>query len=105
MRTICLHQPLPCPQELRPRLARLTRHLQARLLDFGPGGPRVLAADQASGRVEAVFPGRSTPQVLAALARHGIHAAGQETAVFFLSPDIAFEDLDYLWGCLFDILS
>ena len=31
------------------RVARLTRHLRARLLDFGPGGPEVLSADEAAG--------------------------------------------------------
>ena len=30
-----------------PRVARLTRHLKARLEDFGPGGPEVVQADQA----------------------------------------------------------
>ena len=28
-----------------PRVARLTRHLKARLEDFGPGGPEVVQAD------------------------------------------------------------
>ena len=27
-----------------------------------------------------------------------------ETAVFHLSPDTRFEDLDYLWGCLYELL-
>ena len=27
-----------------PRVARLTRHLKARLEDFGPGGPEVVQA-------------------------------------------------------------
>ena len=27
------------------RVARLTRHLKARLEDFGPGGPQVVSAD------------------------------------------------------------
>ena len=36
------------------RVARLTRHLRARLLDFGPGGPEVLSADEAAGTVPSV---------------------------------------------------
>lgn len=50
------------------RVARLTRHLRARLLDFGPGGPEVLSADEAAGTVRARFPGHDTAQVLERLA-------------------------------------
>ena len=105
MRHVSLDHPAPCSQDLRPRLARLTRHLRARLLDFGPGGPQVRSADQAQGRVEADFPGHDTAQVLSALARCGVSAArAGDEAVFWLTPDTPFEDLDYVWGCLFDIL-
>ena len=38
MRHIQLNRPAAAPS---PRLARLTGHLQARLLDFGPGGPEI----------------------------------------------------------------
>ena len=31
-------------------------------------------------------------------------AAG-DCALFLLSPDTRFEDLDYLWGSLFDLLA
>lgn len=51
------------------RVARLTRHLRARLLDFGPGGPEVLSADEAAGTVRARFPGHDTAQVLERLGR------------------------------------
>lgn len=87
------------------RLAQLTRHLEARLLDFAPGGPEVVSADQAAGAVTARFPGHEAEEVLAALAAQGV-LAGQEgeLAVFRLSPDTAFEDLDYVWGCLNEIL-
>lgn len=105
MRHVTLDRPTPCPQDLRPRLARLTRHLQARLLDFGPGGPQVCSADQEQGRVEAAFPGHDTAQVRSVLASYGIQTAQAENrAVFFLAPHTRFEDLDYLWGCLFAIL-
>ena len=67
------------------RVARLTRHLRARLLDFGPGGPEVLSADEAAGTVRARLDG--------------------DCALFLLSPDTRFEDLDYLWGSLFDLLA
>ena len=88
------------------RTARLARHLEARLRDFGPGGPEVLSCDQRTGTVTARFPGHSTMDILEQLdTRFHIRAAREgETAVFHLSPDTRFEDLDYLWGCLFELL-
>lgn len=89
------------------RTARLVRHLDARLRDFGPGGPEVLEADQAAGTVTARFPGHDTARVLARLEEEYGVSAGLEngSAVFRLSPDTRFEDLDYVWGCLFELLS
>lgn len=89
------------------RVARLTRHLQARLLDFGPGGPEVLSADEAAGTVRARFPGHDTAQVLERLAvSAGVHTRLEgNCALFLLSSDTQFEDLDYLWGSLFDLLA
>ena len=46
------------------RTARLARHLEARLRDFGPGGPEVLSCDQRTGTVTARFPGHSTMDIL-----------------------------------------
>mgnify|MGYP003373825908 CR=1 FL=1 len=43
-----------------PRVARLTRHLKARLEDFGPGGPEVVQADQATGTVRFRVPGKDS---------------------------------------------
>ena len=88
------------------RLARLTRHLAARLEDFGPGGPRVRSADQGSGLVRAFFPGRSPSELADRLARDfGVLVRPEADCVAFqLSPEISFEDLDYVWGCLFEIL-
>ena len=106
MRCIKLDRPTPCLQDQRSRLARLTRHLQARLLDFGPGGPQVCSADQEQGRVEVQFPGHDAGEVCTALAKRGIHVAQEGAqAVFFLAPDTRFEDLDHLWGCLFELLA
>lgn len=106
MRRVVLNRSIPCPISLRPRLARLTRHLQARLQDFGPGGPQVLSADQGLGRVEVRFPGHDTGQVLRRLEELGVSGFQEgETAVFRLAPDTSFEDLDYLWGCLFTVLT
>ncbi len=89
------------------RIARLTRHLHARLLDFGPGGPEVLSADETAGTVRARFPGHSTAQVLDRLAASaGVRARlDGDCALFLLSSDTRFEDLDYLWGSLFDLLA
>ena len=106
MRQVILNHPNSCPPELLPRLARLTRHLQARLLDFGPGGPQVLSADQDRGRVEVRFPGHDAAQTLQALERQGVFGRLEgDRAVFLLDPATRFEDLDYLWGCLFSVLS
>lgn len=87
------------------RTARLTRHLEARLLDFDPGGPEVLETDQRAGFVAVRFPGHTLSEVLEALAARGVLAEEESgRAVFHLSPDLPFEGLDYLWGCLFEIL-
>jgi len=104
MRTIPLHA--PCIDCRQPELlAWLVRHLDARLHDFGPGGPEVLSADQSTGLVAVRFPGHDTGSVLAALGQRGITAAREgDRALFWLSPDIPFENLDRLWGCLFEIL-
>lgn len=106
MRQVILNQETLCPPDLRPRLAQLTRHLQARLQDFGPGGPQVLSADQDRGRVKVRFPGHNTAHVLQQLESLGVTGLLEgETAVFLLSANTPFEDLDYLWGSLFSVLS
>ena len=104
MRTVLLNSYAPRPGA--PRLGRLTRHLVARLLDFGPGGPQVLARDEEAGSVRAVFPGHATQDILSALERScGVYARSEgDEALFLLQEDTRFEDLDYLWGCLFDLL-
>lgn len=99
---------IPAGQAADPRrLARLTRHLNARLLDFGPGGPEVLSADQERGLIRARFPGHDTAQTLDALHQTcGVRAAlDGDAALFSLGGPVSFEDLDYVWGCLFDILT
>lgn len=102
MRTVDLSLPA---REHTSRTARLTRHLEARLLDFGPGGPEVLAASPEQGRITVRFPGHDTAEVLAGLEEKGILAcSGEGCAVFHLNGRVAFEDLDYVWGCLFELL-
>lgn len=102
MRTVDLSLPV---REHSPRTARLTRHLVARLLDFGPGGPEILATEPELSRVTVRFPGHDTSQVLAQLAKKGVLArAGEDGTHFHLSASISFEDLDHVWGCLFEIL-
>lgn len=86
-------------------LIRLTLHLNARLLDFGPGGPEVLTCEPDLGFVAARFPGHETAQIIAGLEQRGfLVALKDDQACFFLSPSIRFEDLDRLWGCLFELL-
>ena len=106
MRQIDLTHPNRVPGS-EARVARLTRHLRARLLDFGPGGPEVLSADEAAGAVRARFPGHDAAKILDRLAASaGVRARlDGDCALFLLSPDTRFEDLDYLWGSLFDLLA
>lgn len=97
----------PCLASSIPeRCAALTRHLNARLLDFGPGGPEVLLCDQASGLIQVRFPNRSPNRVAAALSTE-YHIQTIPTSNYlelYLNETIPFEDLDYVWGCLFQLL-
>ena len=88
------------------RLARLARHLEARLRDFAPGTTQVLPADQNTGTVSVRFPGRDTAQVAALLEHRSDVPANLsgDWLAFQLSPDLRFEDLDHLWGCILEIL-
>ena len=106
MRRVDLARP-GAPSGDRARVARLTRHLKARLEDFGPGGPEALSADEAAGAVRARFPGHDAAKILDRLAASaGVRARlDGDCALFLLSPDTRFEDLDYLWGSLFDLLA
>ena len=88
------------------RLARLTRHLEARLGDFGPGGPEDVRADQRTGVVTARLPGLPAARAAERLEREwGVRCGVSEGRLGFrLSPALRFEDLDYLWGCLNELL-
>ena len=105
MRRVDLARP-GAPSGDRARVARLTRHLKARLEDFGPGGPQVVSADEETGAVTARFPGHDTAQVLQRLEKQcGVRAVQEgELALFRLTPQVRFEDLDYVWGALFEVL-
>ena len=105
MRFVSLNIPQPNHQKSQ-RIARLARHLEARLLDFGPGGPEVLLCDQEKGIVTAQFPGRDTAAVTEQLSsRCGVFVETKNgCALFHLTDQTLFEDLDYVWGCLFDLL-
>ena len=85
MKQLDLSKPSPAAGQ-EARLAQLVRHLDARLREFGPG--------------------HDTAQVLEALRTSaGISAALEgDLAVFYLSPQVPFEELDRLWGCLFQLL-
>ena len=91
MRRVDLARP-GAPSGDRARVARLTRHLKARLED--------------SGTVTARFPGQDTGGVLDRLERDwGVTVLQDgEDAVFRLAPSVRFEDLDYVWGALFEVL-
>lgn len=95
----------PTPGQVS-RVARLTRHLKARLEDFGPGGPEVIQADQERGAVRFRIPGKDSGWLQAQLReRWDIQIAVEDgLAVCCLGPDIAFEQLDRFWGCLFELV-
>lgn len=95
----------PAPNQA-PRVARLTRHLKARLEDFGPGGPEVVQADQKQGVVRFRIPGRDSLQVQKQLEeRFQIRTAVEQGLVVCrLTGEVAFEQLDRLWGCLFELV-
>ena len=98
---------VPLPQCYDPEhLARQVRHLAARLRDFGPGGPELLSADQTTGQVRARFPGHSADDIRRQLEeRFFIRTRlGGDALLFQLTPHIAFEELDHVWGCLFELL-
>ena len=90
-----------------PRLAALTRHLKARLLDFDPGGPEILSCDESTGQIQVRFPNHSPKTVAQTLQElFGVEiCAEKQYALFYLSETLPFEDLDYVWGCLFEILT
>lgn len=98
---------VPLPQGYdQEHLARQVRHLAARLQDFGPGGPELLSADQKTGQVRARFPGHDADDIRRQLeTRFGVRTRLDGDGLRFqLSPHIAFEELDYVWGCLFELL-
>lgn len=105
MRAVDLSRAAPRPGDPR-RLARLTRHLAARLRDFAPGGPQVCSVDEEGGLVRASLPGLTPRAAADTLARRfGILVRPEKDCVAFqLSPELPFEDLDYVWGCLFQLL-
>lgn len=105
MRTVDLRLPHQPGDDSR-RVAALTRHLNARLLDFGPSGPEVVSCEEDRGLVKACFPGHDTAKILHGLSQIcGVQAAEEAgLALFYVNENTQFEDLDYVWGCLFDLL-
>ena len=93
-------------EEQLESIAWRTRHLYARLQDFGEGGPVVTDWSQEQGKLSVSIPNHSAIQMQQALKQYGITCpVEQEKLVFYLSEQIAFEDLDFVWGVLFQILS
>ena len=61
---------------------------------------------QEQGKLSVSIPNHSAIQMQQALKQYGITCpVEQEKLVFYLSEQIAFEDLDFVWGVLFQILS
>ena len=105
MRQVDLKYPRPATGQ-EALLARLTRHMDARLHDIDVNWPEVLEAEQSTGTVLVRFPGRDLEQVLNTLETGSGISLGRsgDCALFRLSPDVPFEDLDYVWGELFNLL-
>jgi len=86
-------------------LARLTRHLDARLHDLAENWPEVLEADQTTGIIRVRFPDRRAQDVQERLEHSGILLDREGDCVLFrLSLRVSFEDLDHVWGELFSLL-
>jgi len=100
------HIDLSQPQSIHtPRQARLTRHLNGRLHDLAANWPEVVLCDQAQGVVQVRFPGWDTAKLLSELNARGVLAEERDGClVFHLPPDLAFEDLDRVWGTLFELI-
>ena len=71
------------------RTARLTRHLKARLEDFGPGGPQVVSADEETGAVTARFPWIAAVEV---------DVCGGERIVGYAYAAPMAERMAYIWS-------
>ena len=101
-----LTQKIVPASEQASRVARLTRHLKARLEDFGPGGPEVVQADQERGVVCFRIPGKDSFWLQTQLReRWNIQIDTEDgLAVCRLVPEVAFEQLDRFWGCLFELV-
>lgn len=106
MRQIDLTHPNRVPGS-EARVARLTRHLRARLLDFGPGGPEVLSADEAAGAVRARFPGHDAAKILDRLGRLSGVSAPAWTGLRPVPsvPGHSFRGPGLSVGSLFDLLA
>ncbi len=105
MRTVSLDKKAGTPAQPE-RLARLTRHLCARLLDLGAASPELERVSQEEGSLTARFPGRRAEELAQRLREHGVLCTGEgERVCFHIPEELPFEDLDYVWGCLFQILS
>ena len=96
----------PAPNTDDPVLiARLTRHLDARLHDLAEDWPHVLSADQQEGVIRVRFPGRSASDVARQLESGGISVGLEDDLVVFnLSARVSFEELDHVWGALFELM-
>ena len=93
MRIVDLSRPAPSAGD-PARLARLTRHLEARLNDFGPAGPEVRSANQETGLVLAFFPGRS-PGALADILARRFGIASIPTILVFKTGELSKTSIGY----------
>ncbi len=99
MRTIDLTRTIPA--DSGEWNARKIRHLTARLRELGEGRVRFLSSDPPGGLLRVTFPDLGTARVLRHLASRGVQVEERDAeAVFHLSSEASFEDLDYIWGCL-----
>lgn len=82
-------------------------HLAARAPGLRPRAGRSSSPPtKKTGQVRARFPGHDADDIRRQLeTRFGVRTRLDGDGLRFqLSPHIAFEELDYVWGCLFELL-
>ena len=91
--------------EERERVRRLARHLHARMAELEEDGLEIRAFREEEGLVAIAVPEQEN---LAGRLRweHGVHGAVKDGSVeLWVTPATAFEDLDSVWGAVYEILS
>lgn len=90
--------------EERERVGRLARHLRARMMELEENGLEIRDFREEEGLVSVAAPDQEN---LAGRLRweHGIHGKPiQDGVELWVNPRTAFEELDGVWGALYELL-